>query len=136
MVNDTKYFKSSEMIYSETAEKYNIDNTPTDEEVIDNINYTLQRLNEIREGYGKPIYINSGYRCHELNCIIGGVQDSKHKTGLAVDLRWDIALLEYIIDNCSFDKLIREKNTDSKWIHIQFKRDKNEERRLTYSISK
>lgn len=135
-LKDTKYFKVSEILRSNTAKKHNIDNTPTDETIIDNLNYTLNRLNTIREQYGKPIYINSGYRCDELNALVGGVKDSKHRLGLAVDLRWDTDLIDFLIENCSFDKLIREKACKSKWIHLQFCRNIYKERRLVFNISK
>ena len=75
---DGQYFKVEELLRSETAERYGIDNTPTDDDIIDNINYTIRRLDEIREGYGKPIIINSGYRCPELNRKVGGVSSSFH----------------------------------------------------------
>ena len=129
---DTQYFKSYEIIYSYKAEQFGIDNTPTDDVVIANLNYTLQRLNSIRERYGHKIVISSGYRCEELNRIVGGVKDSKHKTGLAVDLKWDKELFDFIKDNCSYDKLILEQSGDTKWIHIQFRLDKSTERHLTY----
>lgn len=135
-LKDTQYFKSWEIIYSYVAEQNNINNTPTDETIIDNLNYTLQRLNDIREGYGKPIVISSGYRCDELNEKVGGVNDSKHKNGLGVDLKWDSDLVTYMIDNCSFDKLIREKSGNTKWIHLQFRRNIEEERRFLYAINK
>jgi len=135
-LKDTKYFKVSEILRSNTAKKHNIDNTPTDETIIDNLNYTLNRLNEIREQYGKPIYINSGYRCDELNVLVGGVKDSKHRLGLAVDLRWDTDLIDFLVENCSYDKLIREKAGKSKWIHLQFCRNIYKERRLVFNISK
>ena len=135
-INDTKYFKVDEFLRSETADKLGIDNTPSDETIIDNINYSLTRLNEIRESYGKPIIISSGYRCQALNEAVGGVKDSKHQEGLAVDLKWDTQLLEFITDNMQFDKLIREKSGKTRWIHIQFRRDRETERNLIYSISK
>lgn len=128
-LKDTKYFKSWEITYSYVAEQNNIDNTPTDETIIDNLNYTLQRLNDIREGYGKPIVISSGYRCDKLNEKVGGVNDSKHKNGLGVDLKWDSDLVTYMIDNCSFDKLIREKSGKTQWIHLQFRRNIEEEQK-------
>ena len=135
-LNDTKYFKVKEILYSKTAEQNNIDNIPTDPTIIDNINYSLTRLNEIRESYGKPIIISSGYRCKALNELVGGVKDSKHQEGLAVDLKWDKELLEFITDNMQFDKLIREKAGKTRWIHIQFRRYRETERNLIYSISK
>lgn len=134
MINNTKHFKSWEITYSYVAEQNEIDNTPTDETIIENLNYTLQRLEEIREGYNKPIVISSGYRCPELNELVKGVKDSKHLTGLAVDLKWDSDLVEYLIENCSFDKLIREKSGKTKWIHLQFRKDN--ERNLVISIKK
>lgn len=88
MIKDTKYFKVEEFLRSETADKLGIDNTPIDETIIDNINYSLERLNEIRENYGKPIIISSGYRCQALNEAVGGVKDSGHTKGLCVDLKW------------------------------------------------
>lgn len=123
-----KYFKYIELLRSKVAEENNIDNTPKDETTIDNINYTISRLDEIREGYKKPIVVNSGYRCDELNKKVGGVVNSKHKSGLAVDLKWDAELFNYIQQNHSFDKLIREKNKKGGiWIHLQFERNKDEE---------
>ena len=128
-IKETEHFKKREILYSKTAEENNIDNTPKDTKVIENINYTLQRLEKIREGYGHPIYINSGYRCDELNELVGGVKNSYHKTGLAVDIRWDYDLIVYILEHHSFDKLIREKSKNGMWLHLQFKRDEKEERR-------
>ena len=122
---DTTYFKAREILKSKKGEELGIDNTPRDPEIIDNINFTLKKLNNIRTGYGNPIYITSGYRCDELNTLVGGVENSKHKKGLAVDLKWDYELLVYIIENCKFEKLIREKKGDLLWIHIQFNPDES-----------
>lgn len=135
-LKDTKYFKVEEFLRSETADKLGINNVPTDETIIDNLNYSLTRLNEIRESYGKPIIISSGYRCQALNEKVGGVNNSKHQEGLAVDLKWDSDLVNYMIDNCSFDKLIREKSGKTKWIHLQFRKDISTERHLVYYIEK
>ena len=129
---NTQYFKSYEIIYSYKAEQFGIDNTPTDDVVISNLNYTLQRLNSIRERYGHKIVISSGYRCEELNRLVSGVKNSKHKTGLAVDLKFDEDLFEFLKANCSFDKLILEQNSKTKWLHIQFRLDKTKERRLIF----
>ncbi len=127
-VNNVEFFTAKEILKSETADKLNIDNYPKDETIIDNINYTLCRLDEIRIGYGEPIYITSGYRCDELNKAVHGVSDSKHREGLAVDLQWDEDLFDYLVMECSFDKLIRECKKGKLWIHLQFKRDEEKER--------
>lgn len=46
----------------------------------------LALLNALRSAYGKPIYITSGYRCDKQNKLVGGVVDSAHTTGHAVDV--------------------------------------------------
>ena len=124
----SEHFAVQEILYSQTAKQYDIDNMPKDKDIIDNLNYTIRRLEEIRVGYGKPIIINSCYRCVELNKLVGGVKDSKHVKGLAVDLKWSQQLFDYIQNECSFDKLIREKSGKSVWIHLQFAKNIEDER--------
>ena len=131
-----KYFTLYELIQSNVAVEKGINNTPQEKDIIDNIEYTISRLDEIRDGYGKPIYINSGYRCPQLNKEVGGVEDSYHLKGLAVDIRWDNELVEYIINNCQFHKAIREKAGKSKWLHLQFLKDRSKEQNKVISILK
>ena len=80
------YFTIKEMTKSETAEVYHIDNTPS-EKVIENLKKVMYILDMVRTYMGKPILINSGYRCKKLNEMIGGVQNSMHSKGLAADFR-------------------------------------------------
>ena len=135
-LNDTQHFKAKEIIYSKTAEKNNIDNYPKDEEVICNLNYTLQRLNEIREGFGSPIYINSGYRCEELNTRVDGAKTSAHKSGYAMDIvpannkkvEFFEFMQEYLQDK-EFDELLLEKSAKSMWIHFALKSSQGKQRR-------
>lgn len=47
----------------------------------------LEKLNEIRKAYGKPIVINSGYRSPAHNAAVGGVKNSMHVQGKAADIR-------------------------------------------------
>lgn len=115
-------FTLQEFIKSPTADKWNIDNTPS-KEVVENINYVISRLQPIRDEYGKPIYITSGYRCPELNKKVGGKKNSQHLMGLAADLKWDDDLFTLIAENYAFDQLIEEKSGSTKWIHISFKRE-------------
>lgn len=131
-----KYFQINELIGSKVAEEKGIFNLPLDEKVIDNLNYSVSRMDEIREGYGKPININSWYRCKELNAEVGGAENSKHLTGLAVDIRWDEDLLEYLKQTPQYDKLIIEKAGKTKWLHLQFKRDRSKELNRVISINK
>ena len=80
------YFTIKEMTKSQTAELYHIDNTPT-EKVIGNLKKVMYILDMVRIYIGKPILINSRYRCEKLNEMVGGVQKSMHTKGLAADFR-------------------------------------------------
>lgn len=80
------YFSIKEMTSSQTAELYHIDNTPT-KEVVENLKKVMYILDIVRVYIGKPILVNSGYRCKKLNEIVGGVQNSMHTKGLAADFR-------------------------------------------------
>ena len=136
-LHDTTYFKVDEFLRSETAEKLGIDNTPTDHEIIENIQYTMEYLNKVREEFGEPIYVNSGYRCKALNEAVGGSKNSYHMTGLAVDIRWNPRLFEFMMSNWHFDKLIREKSKKTYWIHVQLKQNIEEEQnRVIYMTVK
>lgn len=73
-----KYFTLAELCNSTVASQRGIDNTPTDPVILANLDYIMDQLDTIREGYGKPIIINSGYRCPALNKAVGGVADSYH----------------------------------------------------------
>lgn len=117
-----KYFKLSEFINSATAKRLGIDNTPSFE-VVDNLNRLADYLDDIRAKLGKPILINSGYRCPMLNKAVGGVENSQHKKGLAADLVCaDMESLEKVlIETGGFDQLIKEHrkgSPNSFWFHV------------------
>ena len=62
-----KYFTIEELCYSDTAKKHKIDNTPN-EEIIEHLTeFTENVLDKLREVWGSPIKVSSGYRCDELN---------------------------------------------------------------------
>ena len=79
-----KYFTMGELLRSSSADSLGIDNTCDITSasalmaLVDNV------LDPLREWYGKPIYVNSGYRCKELNTAIGGAPTSQHMKGEAV----------------------------------------------------
>ena len=80
------YFTIKEMTSSQTAKLYHIDNTPS-KEVTENLKKVMYILDMVRVHIGKPILVNSGYRCKRLNEMVGGVQNSMHTKGLAADFR-------------------------------------------------
>lgn len=130
-----QYFTIDELYYSDTANKYNIDNTPTSE-VITNLTRLVDNiLDKARAHFGKPIHVNSGYRCPELNEKIGGVKNSQHLKGEAADIELgsktieeNKLLFDWIKSNCDFDQLIWEKG--GAWVHVSCKEVGNRNRTL------
>lgn len=83
----SKDFYLSEFTESDTAEEEGIDNTPNAQE-IQNLRVLSQRvLQPIRSFLSRPVSVNSGYRCPKLNEAVGGVSDSRHKSGKAADIK-------------------------------------------------
>lgn len=115
------YFTIKEMTKSQTAKLYHIDNTPT-KEVVENLKKVMYILDIVRVYIGKPILVNSGYRCKKLNEIVGGVQKSMHTKGLAADFRTgekkDInTMFEFLKKNQKEFKIIELLNYTT-FIHI------------------
>lgn len=115
------YFNIKEMTKSQTAKLYHIDNTPT-KEVVENLKKVMYILDMVRVYIGKPILVNSGYRCGKLNEMVGGVQKSMHTKGLAADIRTgekeDInTMFEFLKRNQKEFKIIELLNYKT-FIHI------------------
>lgn len=135
-----KFFKESELTYSATAKKYNIDNTPT-EEVKEHIEELIDVLDGVREKWGSAIIVSSGYRCPELNEKAGGVKTSGHLTGYAVDLvpanNQKMKLFEFMKEyfkDKEFDELLLEKNSKSTWIHFCLKSIQGKQRKKVKTL--
>lgn len=138
-----KYFYINELIASDVAKKYKIDNTPT-EEIKDNLKYLIENLlDPIREAYGKPIYISSGYRCPALNNhkAIKGSKTSDHMKGFAADIcsknpADNIKLLEIAKTMPMWDQIINEKpygtNNNPRWVHVSIRKAGNRKQVLLY----
>lgn len=114
-----KYFKYSDMLVSDTANKKHINNIPNELEIFNNILTVLEQLDKIREELGYPIIITSGYRCPELNKAVGGVKNSHHLKGLAADIIWNgdlDKLYKLIKSKFKFTQLIHEGT----WLHFSY----------------
>lgn len=117
-----KYFTIKELCKSSTAIQKRIDNTPNSE-IVSNLKQLVdQVLDPLRKRYGKPIKVNSGYRCEQLNKAVKGAVNSQHIKGLAADITAGSAaenkiLFELVQElNLPFDQLIDEKKFS--WIHV------------------
>lgn len=120
-----KYFTIEEMTKSSTATAKHIDNTPN-QTAIDNLTKLIEIvLDPLREWYGKPIRVNSGYRCKALNKAVGSkAKNSQHLYGEAADItagskEENEKLFNYIKDNLEFDQLINE--SDFSWVHVSYR---------------
>lgn len=121
-----KYFTIKELCKSYTAIKRQIDNVPNKEQTSNLENLILYILDPLREAYGKPIIVDSGFRCNKLNKLVGGSTNSQHKLGQAADIRTvsddpkeNAKLFELIQSlNLPFDQLINEY--DFNWVHVSY----------------
>lgn len=122
-----KYFTITELTKSSTAAAKGIDNTPSKEIIVNLTTLVDKVLDPLREWYGKPIYVTSGYRCEALNKAVGGVATSYHLKGMAADI--DLGdkddnqpLFDYIKNNLEFTELGWEGN--GSWIHVAYDPEK------------
>lgn len=119
-----KYFTIKELERSATAKRLGIDNTAPQRVVtalkslVDNV------LDPLRETWGSPITVSSGYRCPRLNKAVGGVATSHHLRGMAADITTgnranNRRLFQKIIDlGLPFTQLIDESNFS--WVHVSY----------------
>lgn len=124
-----KHFTLGELTRSATARRLGIDNTPPPRAVkalhalVDHV------LDPLREAWGGPIRVNSGYRCPELNRAVGGTPGSQHQHGEAADItvgsrsgnRRLLALIKRL--DLPVDQCIDEKGC--RWIHVSHRTGRN-----------
>lgn len=126
----SKHLSLAEVSRSETAKRKGINNTPSGEH-LENFKKLAENIFEpIREHFGVPIHISSGYRSKELNSAIGGSATSQHCSGEAIDIDMDgsasgvtnAQVFNFIKDNLQFDQLIWEfgSNSNPDWVHVSY----------------
>lgn len=116
-----------ELCASETAKKKGINNKPNAQQMVNLVYLTAYVLEPLRLAMKEPIKIGSGFRCEALNKAVGGVSNSQHMKGQAVDLCIDGDMkkgkkwFDYIRKNLPFDQLILEHNSKgSYWVHVSY----------------
>ena len=131
----SKNFTFEEFTSSDTAKKKGILNHITEWEVRDNIIALVENLLQpLRDAYGKPIRINSGYRCKALNEAVGGVESSQHRKGQAADCGCDdpLELARLLIElGLEFDQAIVYPT----FLHISHKAEGENRNQLLYNKS-
>ena len=139
MTSEWRYFTFDELIHSDTADRLGIDNTPTSE-AVSNINDLVTNvLDKLRDGWGGPIIVTSGYRCKELNAAVGGARNSQHLKGQAADIVSDDFeefrrfVRRWCKDN-EFDQCIFEHSGNSEWIHISYVEGRNRRQVLDLNV--
>lgn len=138
----TKYFDFDDLFKSAKADAYGIDNTTNDKDINNNLKSLCKAvvdpaIEEYIATYGGKVSVNSGYRCPKVNELAGGVSNSQHLKGEAVDLTTgskdgNEKLFNIIKKQNKFDQLINESNFQ--WTHVSFKRtgyNRQDVRKLT-----
>ena len=129
-MNLSENLSYKEAIYSATAIKKDIPNSPTIQH-LESLKATAKNICQpIRDHFGVAIRVTSGYRSEELNSLIGGSRTSQHSKGEALDLDAQVYskitnedIFDYISEHLIFDQLIWEfgDSTEPDWVHVSYK---------------
>ena len=127
-MNLSKSFTLNELTKSQEATRLGIDNTPNEEHIL-NLKLLCENiLQPIRDFYGMPVSVSSGYRSAALCEAIGSSSKSQHTKGQAADFEiFGIAnsvLADFIVKNLDYDQCIlefwNENEPNSGWVHCSF----------------
>ena len=129
----SKNFSWNEFTKSDTAARLHINNAITSWEVRDNIKALVEDvLQPLRDAWGEPLFINSGYRCLELNKAVGGAATSQHTKGMAADVG--------VTDPLALAKLAKKMRLDydqailyPSFLHLSYKKEGGNRNEILYS---
>lgn len=131
----SNYVSLAEVTRSDTAKRKGIDNSPTPEHLENLKTISSEVFDKVREHFGVPIFISSGYRSAALNKAIGGSTSSDHSHGRALDLDQDghgngvtnADVFNFIKNNLEFDQLIWEfgSSQNPDWVHVGYRKGAN-----------
>jgi zinc D-Ala-D-Ala carboxypeptidase len=124
----SKNLSLAEVMRSETAKRKGVSNMPTEAHIANFKLLAEKVFQPIREHFGVPIHISSGYRSAALNKAVGGSATSQHCTGEAIDIDMDGTsvtnrqIFDFIKDNLEFDQCIFEFGTEENpdWVHVSY----------------
>ena len=127
-MNLSKSFTLNELTKSQEAIRLGLDNIPN-EEHIENLKILCEKiLQPLRDYYGMPVSVSSGYRSVALCEAIGSSAKSQHTKGQAADFEiFGVAnkeLADFITQNLEYDQCIlefwNENEPNSGWVHCSF----------------
>ena len=133
------HFNLGEMTKSQTALRMGMDNDPDEETIEALTTLCVEALEPIREHFGRPVVVNSGFRSGRVNKAIGGSATSQHCRGEAADVEVpgldNEILYLWAAENIDFDQLILEYyyagEESSGWVHVSYvSRGTNRKQRL------
>ena len=139
-MNLSQNFNLDELCRSQIAIDCGIDNTPDSDAVVENLKLLCEKvLQPIRDHYGKPVKVSSGYRSEEINTLARGSRVSDHILGFAADIEIpgvpNAELAQWVLDNLDYTQVILEFYTpgipDSGWVHVSYKSDNLKKEALT-----
>jgi hypothetical protein len=116
-MNLTEHFTLEELTHTDHRE---YDNTPNDAE-LENLKRLAEFLEEVKAALGgRPVMVNSAFRCKQVNDAVGSKDTSQHRIGCAVDIRVpkltpDEVVRIIIAAGLPYDQVIREFD---RWTHV------------------
>ena len=126
----SKNFTLEEFSRSETAQRLKIDNAPGSEQIINLCALVHHVLQPLRDHYGQPVKISSGFRCPALNKAVGGVTNSQHMRGQAADIKITgvapTQIADYIANHLTYDQVILYPT----FVHVSYSIQANRRHRL------
>lgn len=140
----SEHLSLAEVTRSDSAKRRGISNQPTAEHLENFKKLADNVFEKIRNHFGVPIHISSGYRSKELNDAVGGSKTSQHCTGEAIDIDMDgssngvtnAMVFNYIKDNLEFDQLIWEFGTKDSpdWVHVSYESSGKQRKQILRAV--
>jgi len=133
----SKHISYKEGVYSRTATRLDIENTPNDEQLNNMVLLAEEVFEPLRSWVGGPIKINSFFRSPKLNKAIGGSTTSQHCKGQAMDIddtfgrATNAEMYHFIKEHLDFDQMIWEFGDDDNpdWVHVSYVSEDDNRRR-------
>jgi D-alanyl-D-alanine dipeptidase len=126
-MNLSAHVTLAEFQSSEAATRHGIKNEMTPSQ-IESAKLLCENVFEpLRIHLNTPIHISSGFRCFQVNKLIGGSKTSQHSKGEAMDIKIGAKGFNFIKDKLDFDQLIWEfgNSEQPQWVHVSFKNSNN-----------